>query len=281
MTTFSPKSSERQLTQINATTQPRRKGKRTKAVIHQIFEDASKETQDRFWANMLEDAARGVFPSKKFNYSRGKLIYYTTRKSDFVPIPTVPREAFKVFYDFIRLYSTLASDNDIQGMKIDMEISLRSNQKNITNKDIWPMLHHFIYNFSTYYNISPKMKRSLEDTVKIGYRLGIFTNHTVVIENNIIINLPGMVVDQQNDICFLDQNALLSARDRIFKENSKDKILDPKTIVHEMYLPRGKCLNEDWKRIAVYMDAVTVAAASVTLSPFTLTNTENNNDFCY
>lgn len=253
----SPKQStgKKGLVQVNVSTQPRRKGKRTKPVIYQIFEDASRETQDKYWSNRLQDAARGIFP-KKFSCSRGMLVFCTNRKSDSIAIPTNPKDAFKVFYDFTRHYGGLASENDIQATKLDLIANNRANVRQLNNKDLWPLLQQFIVNYSAYYKMENAEKKSLKSAVCLGYHMGIFDCKTVIIQNGIIVNIPGLVHDMNNRYCYIEKTLFESAHARMAKEFNSEKHVDPMMIKHEMAKSRGKSLNDDWKKIAAALDAV-------------------------
>ncbi len=252
----SPVTSEKSLVTTNTFNQPRKKGRRERPVIHQIFEDASRETQDIFWVNSLRDAARGIFPNKKFSYNHRRLIFYTKRKASSVEIPNDPREAFKIFYEFVHFHSPIRSENDIQAIKIDSANNYRSNVKTLNNKDIWQLLQQFVTNFSNYYQLTPNARKSLESSVCLGYRLGIFDCKSVEIKNGIIVNLPGLIYDNYNDICFINRDTLIEARNRFASETRDEEKINPGLIQHQAYEPRGKNLNEDWKKIIKALNLV-------------------------
>lgn len=78
-------------------------------VINEVFENCSELTDDPFWKNKLQMAARGKFPPGFF-YRDGFLNYKKRKKQTSVHIPGEPIQAINVFVSFMQgfgFYSNL------------------------------------------------------------------------------------------------------------------------------------------------------------------------------
>jgi hypothetical protein len=235
--------------------QPKRKGRKKRPVIHEIFEQAASVYDDTFWVSKLQDAARGIFPTN-FAYDKRHLIYSTKRKTESICIDdSNPLYVASAFRAFMMEHSNLASDRDIRIMDEDIKESKKNVNRGLTNKEIWPLLQQFVVNYSLYYNLDKNAKKSVSSTVALGYQLGIFNAKTVVIENGLIQSIVGFEFDFNTKRASIARESLIAAN-RSLNMSKKNNYADPRNIEHEMYIPKGKNYAKDWKIVSTSLNNI-------------------------
>lgn len=194
-----------------------------KKTINKLFEKCAEYTDDPFWTSIMIECSKGKFP-RGFYYSNGVITYRKGTKTDRCVIEddTDLNEVYQTIKTFFREKVGLVSKTDrLQIRKAEEEklaerINTDFQWKNIKTERIKDLLiSEFVGDLSDSLCYNDEEKDKLYTTVKLGFMLKCFGDDDIEMDNGKIINIYGIMVDEETDTYIIDP--------RYFKSCSRNK----------------------------------------------------------
>jgi hypothetical protein len=193
----------------------KKKTRQTKEVVNTIFSECANCSiciTDPFWVEKFSAAALNKFP-KGFSYRDNMLIYKKPGKDPIsINVSNNAVEAASACMEFFKTTTNLMSPKDKEReIQLLYELNKRNNAKDPLS---WKtscknMRTSMICNYIT--DMKNTMKLSLEETdqlynvVKVGITKKYFTKDNIVIQNNRIYSIGGLLWDDKKRNFYIDQ----------------------------------------------------------------------------
>lgn len=223
------------------------KKKSDKKVVYEIFEQCSELTTDQYWISIFKACAREKFP-RGFQYSNGLLIHRRGTRTTRVEIPNTAAEAYSTAVSFFKSAGGLMSVTDRKRVQKEEEEkileSISSAELKWTDikiervKEV--LLIDYIADLVRTRNYNNDQKNELTTTIKIGFMLKYFGTKNVIMEQGRIVNIEGLLYDNDNDSYYIDPKLTTKRPTRkvigLGLEKSKPKEKLTPIILWEKYL---------------------------------------------
>lgn len=203
-----------------------RKTRATKEVVHKIFQDCATITTDPFWIEKFTNASINKFPPK-FSYRDGLLIYKKGAKSYTLEVSSNVYEAAPACVDFMRFHGSLFSPIDERYAQ-EMQ-TLRDNSAIIPQDLTWKdsnkkvqecMLSYYMTSMKEIMSLTAVEADQLRQTVKLGLTNKFFGNHNIVVTNNRIMSIGGLLWNAETRTFYIDPTLKpISARTYVRKKD--------------------------------------------------------------
>lgn len=201
-------------TPVRPTTNTKTKKTKNKEIVHEIFLLCAEVTSDPFWSEKFRLAAVGKFPNcdqSKFTYSNGTLTHKKGTRITKLNISSDPREAAEECMDFFREKQSIYSPTD-QSLALELKFSRNSlllETKELTweksNKKIREcLICYFINDQSEIMQLTSKQSEQLNTVIKIGLYRKYFDKNNIILSNDRIYSIGGLMWDSQNNVFFID-----------------------------------------------------------------------------
>lgn len=170
-----------------------------KKVVHSVFEQCSKITDDPYWVSIFRDCARGKFP-RGFGINNGLLTFRKGTKTDRTSLSVEPVEALSMAIIFFKSKAGLMSKIDRKMMqKEEEERLLLSIDRDFQWKDIRRekvrdlLISEFVGEISTRHDFTENERRELMTTVKKGFILKHFDKANIKMKDGKITEINGLL----------------------------------------------------------------------------------------
>lgn len=191
-----------------------KKCRSVKQVINPIFEACSEKSTDPFWSDLFRQAAQGKFP-KYFYYREGILTYKRISKIFNTDVPDNPYEAISVCKDFLRKHRGIVSDLDQKSLKQRYEDNVSDKLVAEDFKSLVKikkirgfLIDIYIEEKSQELKLKPKEIENLRNVINIALILKYIKNEQIIIQNNRIININGLLFNGETNSFYLDPNLI-------------------------------------------------------------------------
>lgn len=176
-----------------------RKTKAVKQVIHPIFVACANVTNDAFWAERFTAASVGTFP-KGFSFNDDVLLYRKGARSHTLEVSKNVHEASPACMEFFRAHGGIFSPMD-QANSYELQFAqaqAAATQEELTwataNKKIQEcMINNYLSTMATVMSLSLQEVCQLRQTVKIGISHKYFGKENIVVVNNQIHAVQGLL----------------------------------------------------------------------------------------
>lgn len=223
-----------------------------KPVINQIFEDASNYTEDPFWINKLQRAARGYFP-KGFTYIGNNLCHLEKNKYTKVNVPHVHSLACKTFIEFLNQQKGIVSDTDLERLDKDLgSMKIESNKQidwsKLSAKAKKNSIEQFILKITSEKSLDRYQSSNLKNIINIGLKSKIINAKTIVIVNAEITSIDGLIYDETLKKFYMSHKLKQTK-----KTNVKNNHINEK---HPMYLPITQSIPKHWEFVLEHYEKI-------------------------
>ena len=193
------------------TTEPAKRKRAEKKVVHEIFEKCAELTTDQYWITVFNNCSRDKFP-RGFFYKNGLMTHRRGNKINRVSIPNSAPEASSVCMSFFKTAAGLMSTADRMMLRQEEErkiLELTSN-KELTWKDIKTeklkelLIMEFVDDISNRLRFNKEEKNELITTVKSGFMLKCFTSKNIQMKDGSIIAIEGLIYDKKTNTYDID-----------------------------------------------------------------------------
>ena len=194
-----------------------------KEVIHPIFQEYMKYTDDPHWEIFMDSCSRGSFP-KFFSLWRGQLTYRRGNKSDTINLFSDPKYGCQEIIKFMKFHGKRSKrDNE----KDRNETPVEYTWKNFCRKK--SLLFIFIEDYCNMlgkkYCCNSNEIEIMISALTIWLELGYIKNDNVVFDGNDITNISGIYWNKEKRVLELDDETRKKVEAKIAKELSKKTTL--------------------------------------------------------
>jgi len=196
-----------------------RKGRNNQNLVNPNFLEYSKFIKDPFWIDVLVRASRGKFPTK-FSYKEKTLSCKRTNKVQNLILPEDPLQAVMLIMEFFKKYAGLHSEEEqkISDLEIKNHVSEPVNSWSKVKKKMKKILvHNYVGSVSEYLCLSTVERNQFRDLVNQGLIVGYFGKDNIVVENNSIKEIEGIIFDKERRTFYRDA----SLKPKISKSSKK------------------------------------------------------------
>lgn len=199
-----------------------KKGKLQPAVLDGFFEQCSKRCDDPYWADILHEMALGK-PPKKFSVKDHVVYFKRGSKVYTVMIPENYHEAISVIVEFIRHHSGKYSEMD-QDRNRKEELARLSNRDGAT---IWTkvskemrvvLIINYVTELRKVHKLNIKEVTQLNNIIHIGIALRYFRKENIVLSEDRIERIEGLIFDPTTRRFSIDPNLVPSKASRTKSE---------------------------------------------------------------
>jgi hypothetical protein len=221
---------------------------KTKEIVHEIFVECAKVTEDPFWVEKFNLAAIGKFPTN-FYYHDGTLSYKKGAKNNKILLSDDIRDAANAFINFLRnnksIFSPLDEQStiDIQFNRINSATSIEILTWEIASKKIKEcLISHFIIDMKTMMNLTTDQSSQLKEIIQTGIFSNLFDKNNITVSNNRIFSIEGLLYDPQNNLFYIDPN-LVPPTSRSYPKKKTTSNL-PKDSIPQFTIKWDKYINK-------------------------------------
>lgn len=192
-----------------------RKQRSNKQLVHPIFLECSRQTDDPWWSDKFLNAAYGKMPSKFFNYKDGLLFYSkrNTSKVQNLEVPSAPYEAFHACKEFFMLHGNLVSDNDI--VLAQREQKLREEVERFKPPSSWSeytkimkeiLIDYYVMDMTKVLGLQPREEKALRQKIIYGLTFNELNPDCIELENGRILNIKGLCFNSETRAFSIEPN---------------------------------------------------------------------------
>jgi hypothetical protein len=191
------------------------KKKLEKKIVHPIFEECEKITDDKYWISIMHNCARDKFP-RGFFFKNGQLTHRRGNKTKRVLVTDSPIEALSICISFFKTTAGLMSDTDRHRIQKEEEQRLLENMsnenlewKNIKIERIKEILiSEFVKDITDRTNMNIEQRDQLLTTVRVGFMLKYFASKHIIMHDGKITKIEGLLYDEENKKYYIDSAAI-------------------------------------------------------------------------
>lgn len=217
-------------TSVKPETKAKPRIKSTVPILYPLFNQCAAEVQDPFWVNVFQRAATGKFP-RKFNYREGFLHCKIGSRMYNIEVPENPYEAVHTCLEFFQKYGGLLSDQDLEKTK-EKEL-IHAEKCRDRNLNTWSkipkkireiMIENYLLKLEEDLGLTSNDERiSLRNLVNIGCLLGYYNKDTIILENDAIREINGVVFDSKTRKFSIDESLIPKISKTCKKEENTKK----------------------------------------------------------
>ena len=193
------------------TTEKTVKKKLEKKIVHPIFEECEKLTDDKYWISVMHNCARDKFP-RGFFFKNGQLTHRRGNKTKRVLVTDSPTEALSICISFFKTAAGLMSDIDRHRIQKEEEQRLLVNMsqqviewKNIKVERIKEILiSEYVKDITELMKMNQDQRNQLLTMVRTGFMLKYFTSKHIIMKDGKITKIEGLSYDEENKKYFID-----------------------------------------------------------------------------
>lgn len=206
-------------------------------IIYPQIEKAIEFTNDEFWKTKLMLAARGKLP-RGFS-CRGDCIYFKKKnKISSIQLPTEPAQIVRIFIEFMQskgIYSDLDTESRIQHAEYagTSTNSTPTNWSQVPKNSRASYVTRYVTDIAQTYNLSPEQTKSLQNSIFLGIKFKIFNKNSIVLDENGISFIHGIVVDNESNLYIIDKNLWNSACNVLSNKYQEPDVLN----LHPTHVP--------------------------------------------
>lgn len=185
------------------------KGKLKSVVVNENFEKIANITDDSFWKEIFDEAAIGKF-KKGYSYKDYFLIYKKGKKMDQIKLVDDPVQSMKLSIDFFKLNTGLMSDADIKNNELKLKqqhtniIKTETTWKNINDTAKSVKIIDYKLKLWDEHDLSMDERAQLNTVLHYGIFLGFFTDKEIIYQKSSIVNIDGLIFDNNTRIFYID-----------------------------------------------------------------------------
>lgn len=214
----------------------KKRKKTLRPIINPIFEKCASLTEDKFWQNIFMDCSRGKFP-RGFTFKNNLITYKKGSKNFKVEISNSSVEAYTVTIKFFQDIAGIMSKADREKLeKAEEEKYLSVVNNDLTWKEVKTeklkdiLINEFIADVSAKMQFNEEESKEFTTTVKKGFILKCFGANNVKMENGKIVEISGLIFDENSKQYVIDEDYISYKEDKrsknlgIEREENKPKI---------------------------------------------------------
>lgn len=199
-----------------------KKGKLQPTILDDFFEMCSKRCEDPYWADILHEMALGK-PPKKFSVKDRVLYFKRGSKIYTVMIPENYHEAVSIIIEFIRHHSGKYSEMDQARNRKEELARLSVKEENVAwtklSKEMRVLLIiNYVMELRYTYKLDIKEVTQLNNTIHIGIALRYFRKDNIVLTEDRIERIEGLVFNKNTRLFSIDPNLTPSKASRTKSE---------------------------------------------------------------
>lgn len=203
-----------------------RKSKTRVQVINNVFQECAAMISDPFWSSIFQQASIGKFP-RKFSYRDRLLIYKRGSKVQTMEVPHTPEEAITACIEFFKKYGGIFSETDQEIARTEHSLRMEHEETKVSltwssaTKNVQKILvDSFVDSLRKTCSLNKEEEINLRNRINVGIILGYFNKDNIVVENNDIVEIKGLLFDDVNRIFDIDPRIV----PRISKSTKKKEI---------------------------------------------------------
>lgn len=189
-----------------------KKQKTMKPIIHEIFHDCAKMTDDDFWQSIFMNCARGKFP-RCFTFKNNVLTHKKGSKVSTLQLENSKTETFISTMKFFQVMAGIMSTRDRKNLQeIEEEKLSESLNKNQKWKDIRlekyqeVLILEYVNLLTKTYNLSSDDKKELTTVIKKGIMLKYFNNDNILLKDKKIFEIKGLIKNPETGLFDIDSD---------------------------------------------------------------------------
>ncbi len=189
----------------------RASAKTTNDIIHPIFVEFCKLTNDPYWVEVFTNASKNLFP-RGFSYHDGFLQYKIRSKIDTLPLQSLDITSV---YDFMMKRGVI-SQTDISTRKqiendtVD-DISKINNWTSIKSDKLKNnLISTYVAGIASHYNLNEEQIAILESKIKTALGAGYINTNNIVIKDGTIVEILCLNRDKENGTFIIEYNSCVS-----------------------------------------------------------------------
>ena len=223
-----------------------KKARNLAPIVHPLLAECAKATNDPYWSEIFDRAARGKFP-KGFMFRDGELTFKRRTAIQRLALENEPRRAVEAAITFFRRHSSLSSQNDaIPDPEADagpVKVTKTTWGQVRREAERKELLNSYIGALRAMFTLTDNEVTNLKTWLGFGFNLKIIRKEDVCLEGGKIINIRGLEFNPSTRLFTLDQNAINRSQPRNRKTQRKKQMgyLDDfyKYLKKIGYLPSG------------------------------------------
>lgn len=175
---------------------PRQHNKK-KHVIHEVFDNMIKYTDNEYWQTFLSKCSRNIFPDKNFKFVNNILYYKIRSKKNRAEIYI---DSEKLEESFIKLKLFLSDrgirsieDIDTKNIYFEQDVVEINQWKDVQKEIKYEKLLEYINNLKEEYKLDFKEVKQVESLIKVAVAGNILNNNNIIVEDNIIKEINNLI----------------------------------------------------------------------------------------
>lgn len=174
-----------------------RKHKLKKNIIHEVFDNMIKYTDNEYWETFLSKCSRNIFPDKNFKFVNNILYYKIKSKKhrDEIYIDSEKlEESFIKLKLFLRTKGIISkADIDIENVFFEQDVVEINQWKDIQKERKYEKLIEHINKLKEEYNLDFKEVKQTESLIKVAVSGNILNNNNIIVEDNNIKEIKNLI----------------------------------------------------------------------------------------
>ncbi len=212
-----------------------KKLKTMKPVIHSIFEECAKMTDDDYWKSIYNNCSKGKFP-RGFSFKNNVLMHKKGSKVSTLQLDNCKTDTFistRKFFQFTGGIMSVSDRKLLEDMEEDRLTELSN--KEITWKDIRLEKHkemlilEYVNDMTKNYSLSDIEKKELTTVIKKGLMLKYFNGNDIIVKDKKIINIKGLIKNKETGLFDIDAKYIKYSEtysDSLGLDTDKDEVVE-------------------------------------------------------
>jgi len=175
-----------------------RKHKLKKNIIHEVFDNMIKYTDNEYWETFLSKCSRNIFPDKNFKFVNN-ILYYKIRTKKNRDEIYIDSEKLEESFIKLKLFLTdkgIRSIEDIEDTEdvfFEQDVVEINQWKDIQKERKYEKLIEYINRLKKEYNLDFKEVKQTESLIKVAVSGNILNNNNIIVEDNNIKEINNLI----------------------------------------------------------------------------------------